>query len=166
MSNLKRRRSLSPSPSASSASPSSARVPPSPDATRDEDDTVDVAAGLTCTLPPLCSAAPITFKTPAQLDDHYNTHHTFVCQSVDGKSGKGGKKCAKIFPSELFLELHIGENHDPLLSAAMEKGQKIFRCFVPDCTQRFGSPKKRRLHLIDKHAYPKSFFFGIVNEGM
>lgn len=30
----------------------------------------------------------------------------------------------------------------------------------------FLTPKKRRLHLIDKHAYPKTYFFGVTLHGV
>lgn len=33
-------------------------------------------------------------------------------------------ECGKNFPTDLFLNLHIEENHDPLTAARRERGEK------------------------------------------
>ena len=39
------------------------------------------------------------------------------------------------------------------------------KCYVKDCEKVFIAPGKRRLHLIDKHHYPKYFPFDLVYTG-
>ncbi len=34
------------------------------------------------------------------------------------------------------------------------------------CDKKCFSPQKRRLHLIDKHLYPKNFFFAVTRDGI
>lgn len=46
------------------------------------------------------------------------------------------------------------------------RGTKIFRCFEPSCQKLFKTPKNRRLHLIDYHGYPNTFFFSLPNQGL
>ena len=41
-----------------------------------------------------------------------------------------------------------------------------FACHLSTCTRLFSSPKTRRLHLIDTHAYPKEYFFAVTNKGV
>lgn len=41
-----------------------------------------------------------------------------------------------------------------------------YTCFVEGCERKCLTHQKRRLHLIDKHMYPKNFFFGITKEGI
>lgn len=41
-----------------------------------------------------------------------------------------------------------------------------FACLSPLCTLTFSTPKTRRLHLIDKHQYPKTYFFSAVLYGV
>lgn len=36
-----------------------------------------------------------------------------------------------------------------------EKGEKTFQCFVEGCDRLCSTPQKRRLHVIDKHGFPK-----------
>jgi hypothetical protein len=67
---------------------------------------------------------------------------------------------------------HLTECHDPLAAARKERGEKIvrrharlrtresltraqFACFVEACPKHFSTPKTRRLHLVEAHAYPK-----------
>ncbi|KAH8833043.1 hypothetical protein DL96DRAFT_1584430, partial [Flagelloscypha sp. PMI_526] len=47
-----------------------------------------------------------------------------------------------------------------------ERGEKIFRCFDKTCTKLFSSPKKRRLHLIQVHGFPKEYYFSVTNKGI
>ena len=41
-----------------------------------------------------------------------------------------------------------------------------YSCFVEDCERKCGTPEKRRRHLIDKHHYPKNFFFAVALHGI
>ena len=41
-----------------------------------------------------------------------------------------------------------------------------FACHLTTCQRVFSSPKTRRLHLIDTHAYPKEYFFAVTNKGV
>lgn len=41
-----------------------------------------------------------------------------------------------------------------------------YSCFVEGCERKCRTPQKRRMHLIDKHMYPKNFFFAITKEGI
>src|SRR3954447_3040965 len=41
-----------------------------------------------------------------------------------------------------------------------------YSCFVEGCDRKCSTPQKRRLHLIDKHMYPKNFFFAVTKEGI
>lgn|SRR6267142_1911551 len=41
-----------------------------------------------------------------------------------------------------------------------------FACHLSSCPRVFTTPKARRLHLIDVHAYPKEYFFSVTNKGI
>ncbi|KAA1066100.1 hypothetical protein PGT21_021372 [Puccinia graminis f. sp. tritici] len=115
----------------------------------------------TCNLPPTCNPPnhkPPRFDNPSELESHHRTHHAFTCSSAD---------CNRIFPSQHFLDLHLNEVHNPILQVQRENHQtKIFRCFEKSCEKLFSSPKTRRLHLIDFHRYPRTFFFSLPNQGL
>ncbi|OAV98281.1 hypothetical protein PTTG_00328 [Puccinia triticina 1-1 BBBD Race 1] len=115
----------------------------------------------TCNLPPTCNPPnhkPPRFENPSELESHHRTHHAFTCSSTG---------CNRIFPSQHFLDLHLNEVHDPILQVQREKYEaKIFRCFEHNCEKAFSSPKNRRLHLIDFHGYPRTFFFSLPNQGL
>ncbi|KAL9537576.1 hypothetical protein MBANPS3_011649 [Mucor bainieri] len=85
---------------------------------------------------------------------HYEAVHRNVC-SV----------CHKIFPGEEWLQLHLDELHDVILQLKKDRGEKIYKCYVPTCTKVFSTPRMRRLHLVDKHHYPKYFPFDLVYTG-
>ncbi|KAH9452758.1 hypothetical protein MJO29_008231 [Puccinia striiformis f. sp. tritici] len=114
-----------------------------------------------CDLPPTCNPPnhkPPRFDNPGALESHHRTHHAFTCSSKD---------CNRIFPSQYFLDLHLNEVHNPILLVQQEiHHTKIFRCFEQSCEKSFSSPKTRRLHLIDFHGYPKTFFFSLPNQGL
>lgn len=110
---------------------------------------------IICNLPPLCSQVPKTFTNWKQYESHYISDHTNTCS-----------ECSKNFPTSKLLDLHIAENHDPFMKIKLQKGEPIFGCFVEGCDRVFKDHKKRRLHLIDKHDYPKDFIFSIVDRGI
>ncbi|KAG2222716.1 hypothetical protein INT45_011204, partial [Circinella minor] len=97
---------------------------------------------------------PKAFYSTAAYEAHYEEMHSHVC-SV----------CDKPFPNAYYLQLHLDEFHNLFIEIQKERGDKVFQCFVESCTKKFISPKMRRLHLIDKHHYPKTFPFDIVATG-
>jgi len=97
----------------------------------------------------------MSFVTYAEYETHYQQAHTNRCT-----------ECSKNLPSAHFLELHIAENHDPLLAARREKGGKTFACFVEGCDKVCSEWTKRRSHLVDKHCFPKNYDFFIVDRGI
>ena len=68
-------------------------------------------AVMKCSLPP--HAEPVSFSTFEEFEIHYAKIHAYRCSD-----------CRRNFPTEHFLELHIGENHDPLNEARRAKGEK------------------------------------------
>ena len=41
-----------------------------------------------------------------------------------------------------------------------------YKCFLSDCEKVTSTPEKRRLHLIDKHKYPRNYDFRMVARGV
>ncbi|BEJ11938.1 hypothetical protein CspHIS471_0203980 [Cutaneotrichosporon sp. HIS471] len=68
----------------------------------------------------------------------------------------------------VVFQYHYTETHDPIAREKLERGEKIFECFLPldQCTKVCLTPKKRRHHLIDKHGYPNTYYFGITCHGL
>ncbi|WEW56596.1 hypothetical protein PRK78_002043 [Emydomyces testavorans] len=108
---------------------------------------------ICCSLPP--HKESLSFSTYEDYEVHYKQFHVNRCS-----------ECGKNFPSELFLTRHIEENHDPLSEAKRERGEKTFGCFVEGCERRCSTPQKRRRHLIDKHLFPRTYNFYIINDGI
>ncbi|EFW16486.1 hypothetical protein D8B26_005810 [Coccidioides posadasii str. Silveira] len=108
---------------------------------------------IRCAFPP--HRKPVSFSTYEEYEIHYKQSHVNRCS-----------ECGKNFPSELFLARHIEENHDPLTAARRERGEKTFGCFVEGCERRCSTPQKRRMHLIDKHSFPRTYNFYIINDGI
>ncbi|GJN92752.1 hypothetical protein Rhopal_005790-T1 [Rhodotorula paludigena] len=134
----------------------------------------------TCSLPPSCHQNPQAFATSSALDAHHRTFHAFTCSAppptFDFAVAKGEQKlaqaygpgqepheavCGRVFPDERMLALHLTECHDELAQLRRERGEKI-----PTCSQLFLTPKGRRLHLVEKHAYPAQYFFGVTIWGI
>ncbi|KAF2213188.1 hypothetical protein CERZMDRAFT_90587 [Cercospora zeae-maydis SCOH1-5] len=105
-----------------------------------------------CLLPPHKS---MTFSSYADYETHYNSSHTNRC-----------KECQKNFPTSHFLQLHLGENHDPIVAVKRERGEKTYACFLEGCDKVCIDWKKRRSHLVDKHGYPKNYDFLVVDHGI
>jgi hypothetical protein len=99
-------------------------------------------AVMRCALPPHKDA--IEFQSHEDYEVHYLKEHTNRCSS-----------CGKNFPTAHFLGLHIEENHNALRETLQAKGEKTYACLVEDCDRKCSTPQKRRLHLIDKHGFPK-----------
>ncbi|KAG0065403.1 hypothetical protein BGZ90_001791 [Linnemannia elongata] len=96
-----------------------------------------------------------TFSSAAMYEHHFETNHRHICQT-----------CKKAFPGEKWLILHIREIHDVLVRIQRERGERIYQCYVDGCDKLCMTPQKRRMHLIDKHHYPKHFNFSIVVTGV
>ncbi|KAL7270236.1 hypothetical protein RUND412_007066 [Rhizina undulata] len=110
-------------------------------------------AVITCRLPPQCDARP--FKSHEEFEAHYLQVHTNRCA-----------ECHRNFPSRWFLDVHIREHHDPFNQLKKERGENIFGCFVEGCDRMCSTPHKRRMHLIDKHHFPKEYNWGIITHGI
>lgn len=108
---------------------------------------------IQCSLPP--HSGSLGFTSLDNFEAHYAKEHTNRCV-----------ECGKNLPSTHFLGLHIDENHNPLREALAAKGEKTYACFVPDCEKMCSTPQKRRLHLIDKHHFPKVYNFRIIDFGI
>ncbi|KAK3302483.1 uncharacterized protein B0T15DRAFT_307269 [Chaetomium strumarium] len=106
-----------------------------------------------CALPP--HKEPLQFSSYGNYETHYRDKHTNRCL-----------QCRKNFPSAHFLSLHIEETHDSFSEVRKERGERTFSCFVEGCDKKCTTPHKRKMHLIDKHMYPRSFFFAITREGI
>ncbi|SDA01419.1 BZ3500_MvSof-1268-A1-R1_Chr10-1g02647 [Microbotryum saponariae] len=138
----------------------------------------DAAPTYTCTLPPTCHDDAQSFSTLATLTAHHEAYHSFVCHarpsSFDFARPKPPHKreyeqqeeCSRVFPSQRMLDLHLSECHDELRRAKEDRGEKTFACLHPPCGMHFATPKTRRRHLIDKHGYPKEYFFGVTIWGV
>ncbi|MCJ1430497.1 hypothetical protein MMC29_008415, partial [Sticta canariensis] len=112
-----------------------------------------IAAVMKCSLPP--HHETLAFPTFEDFEIHYAKEHANRCS-----------ECRRNFPTTHFLELHIGENHDPLSEARRARGEKTYRCFVTDCDKICFTPEKRRMHLVDKHMFPKNYDFLVVDSGI
>ncbi|OAP56646.1 hypothetical protein AYL99_08758 [Fonsecaea erecta] len=108
---------------------------------------------MQCTLPP--HRETLDFASIEDFEVHYAKDHSNRCTS-----------CGKNFPTVHFLALHIDENHNTFREALQAKGEKTYACFVEDCDRKCSTPQKRRLHLIDKHLFPKIYNFRIVDTGI
>lgn len=71
-------------------------------------------AVMKCSLPP--HRDTLAFATFEEFEIHYSKDHANRCS-----------ECGKNFPSEHFLGLHIGENHDPMNEARKARGEKTVR---------------------------------------
>ncbi|KAL7918913.1 hypothetical protein ACQKWADRAFT_302909 [Trichoderma austrokoningii] len=108
---------------------------------------------MRCSLPP--HREPIGFRFYDDYETHYRNFHTNRCI-----------ECRKNFPTDHLLNIHIEECHDPLARVAREKGEHTYSCFVEGCERKCMTPQKRRLHLIDKHKFPKTYFFAVTKDGI
>ncbi|KIX10531.1 uncharacterized protein Z518_01614 [Rhinocladiella mackenziei CBS 650.93] len=108
---------------------------------------------IQCSLPPHRDV--LDFVSVEDFELHYAQHHANRCSA-----------CGKNFPTTHLLALHIDENHNTFRETLQAKGEKTFACFVEDCDRLCSTPQKRRLHLIDKHSFPKIYNFRVVDTGI
>ncbi|RMZ92569.1 hypothetical protein DV736_g137, partial [Chaetothyriales sp. CBS 134916] len=108
---------------------------------------------MQCSLPPHHEA--MSFASIDAFEAHYAKEHSNRCAS-----------CHKNFPSAHLLALHLDEHHNPLREEREAKGEKTYGCFVEGCDKLCSSPQKRRLHLIDKHAFPRVYNFRVTEAGI
>ncbi|KAJ3186801.1 hypothetical protein HK101_009584 [Irineochytrium annulatum] len=101
---------------------------------------------IRCTLTPACTALK-PFKTPHQYEMHYRDVHENHCQ-----------ECRRCLASRRLLGLHLQELHDSFFSA-IAQSQNAYECFVDGCLKKFAGPFQRKLHLTDKHGFPRHFDF-------
>lgn len=66
---------------------------------------------MRCSLPPHRQA--LSFTSFEEYEVHYNKSHVNRCS-----------ECRKNFPTAHFLDLHIAENHDPLVEVLKERGER------------------------------------------
>jgi len=72
---------------------------------------------MRCTLPP---HQPLSFISYEEHEVHCQEYHVNRCHD-----------CLSNFPSNHYLDLHIGEHHDPLNEAKRAKGEKTVRFYLP-----------------------------------
>ncbi|OAA74585.1 C2H2 type zinc finger domain-containing protein [Akanthomyces lecanii RCEF 1005] len=110
------------------------------------------AVHILCSLPP---HAEMAFDSYTAYETHYSSFHTNRCMA-----------CRRNFPSQHLLGVHIEETHDPIVKVKREQGVHTYSCFVEGCERKCLTHQKRRMHMIDKHMYPKNFFFAVTREGI
>lgn len=108
---------------------------------------------IQCSLPP--HSGSFGFSNVEEFEIHYAKEHTNRCI-----------ECGRNLPSSHFLALHIDERHNPLREVLAAKGEKTYACFLPDCDRKCSTPQKRRLHMIDKHEFPKVYNFRVIDYGI
>jgi hypothetical protein len=108
---------------------------------------------MQCVLPPHRHA--LDFPSIEAFELHYQQQHTNRCIS-----------CARNFPSAHYLNLHLDEHHNSIHAELQAKGEKTYACFVQDCDKKCSTPQKRRLHLIDKHLFPRNYNFRVIHDGI
>ena len=101
---------------------------------------------ITCNFLPTCNQRP--FSSYAEFESHYHQQHTNRCH-----------ECNRNFPTDRYLTIHIAENHDVFNELKREAGEKTYQCFVEGCQRLCSTPQKRRLHVIDKHGFPKVILY-------
>ncbi|KAI1434914.1 hypothetical protein GGR50DRAFT_363325 [Xylaria sp. CBS 124048] len=115
------------------------------------DTSSDVA--MRCSLPP--HREMLSFMTYGDYETHYSKSHTNRCV-----------ECHKNFPSEHLLNIHFEDCHDAFAAVKRDRGERTYSCFVEGCERKCRTPYKRRNHLIDKHMYPKNYFFALTKDGI
>ncbi|ROT38504.1 hypothetical protein SODALDRAFT_278025 [Sodiomyces alkalinus F11] len=97
----------------------------------------------------------MAFGSYDEYQSHYHKAHTNRCL-----------ECRSNFPSAHLLSIHIEECHDSFAAVRRDRGEHTYSCFVEGCERKCLTPQKRRLHLIDKHMYPRNFYFAVTKTGI
>lgn len=113
----------------------------------------DIGIDMRCSLPG--HTETLSFKSYDEYQSHYQKAHTNRCL-----------ECRNNFPSSHLLGVHIEECHDSFMAVKREKGEHTYSCFVEGCERKCRTPEKRRLHLIDKHMFPKNYYFAVSRTGI
>lgn len=90
----------------------------------------------------------LVFDNAASYTTHYNSMHRFICQ-----------ECRKTLPTEHLLDLHISEKHDSYFLARIERGERLFKCYVEECNHLFLNSAERKEHCVSQHKFPSNFRF-------
>lgn len=93
----------------------------------------------------------MVFDNTASYTLHYNSMHRFICQ-----------ECKKSLPTEHLLDLHLSEIHDSYFKARLDRGEKLYKCYVEECKDMFANAIERKKHCIEEHKFPANFRFGQV----
>ncbi|XP_065367720.1 protein lethal(2)k10201 [Calliphora vicina] len=97
----------------------------------------------------------LVFDNVASYQSHYNAMHRFICA-----------ECKKSLPTEHLLDLHISEHHDSYFKARVERGERLFKCYLEECKEVFGNALERKEHCIKQHKFPSNFRFDqIIKNG-
>ncbi|KAK1998275.1 zinc finger protein [Colletotrichum falcatum] len=108
---------------------------------------------MKCSMPP--HREVLTFKSYDEYEAHYVKTHTNRCL-----------ECGRNLPSDHLLNVHHEECHDSFAAVRRGRGEHTYSCFVEGCERKCMTPQKRRMHLIDKHGFPKNYFFAVTKEGI
>jgi hypothetical protein len=130
---------------------------------------------IECILPP--HRSPWHFDNYEAYEQHVDAFHSNRCH-----------ECNCNLPSQHYLSLHISERHDPFNAIKRERGEKTvssegiipfyftirrflclviqYACLVEGCDRICSSPPKRRMHCIDKHNFPKTYNFAVIDHGV
>ncbi|XP_073845993.1 zinc finger protein 511 lethal (2) k10201 [Musca autumnalis] len=93
----------------------------------------------------------MVFDNVAAYTSHYNSMHRFICQ-----------ECKKSLPTEHLLDLHLSEIHDSYFKARLDRGERLYKCYVEECKELFLNAIERKKHCIEQHKFPANFRFGQV----
>lgn len=94
-----------------SEQPDNMLPPPAKVTVSDESQSQSQPQLMRCSLPP--HRDTITFSSYDEYEVHYLKNHVNRCS-----------ECGKNFPTQHILDVHIEENHDPLILARRDRGEK------------------------------------------
>lgn len=152
------------------------------------------AHSLLCTLPPTCNHHPTPIANVKDLEAHYAMYHAHVCEQPGCgcvfpderllelvSAYPRGNSCMSLIEFYLFVSIRQSAMiRWPLSGKTAVKKQYVlclhvyldaqhllqFACHLSTCPRLFLTPKTRRLHLIQAHAFPKEYFFAVTNKGV
>lgn len=90
----------------------------------------------------------MVFDNVCSYQSHYNAMHRFICS-----------ECRKSLPTEHLLDLHLSEQHDSYFKARVERGERLYKCYLEECQELFLNPQERKEHCIKDHKFPSNFRF-------